>query len=239
VEILQFDSAHDAALALAEDIADAVRRQPALTIGLPAGKTPIPVYEALRNLHRVSDLDFSRTRVFMLDEFVGSAAFRDFLHHHLLDGINVHGDHVYSLDGGARDLDGECASYDVTIATVGGIDLQVLGLGGNGHVGFNEPSDALAAATHVASLTDATRQQNAGLFDDDPAAVPARALTMGLGTILKASRIALIATGSHKADAVSAMIRGPLTTWCPASLLQTHRSVGIYLDRAASARLNA
>jgi glucosamine-6-phosphate deaminase len=169
---------------------------------------------------------------------VGSAAFRDFLHHHLLDGINVRADHVHSLDGRARDLDGECAAYAATIARAGGIDLQVLGLGANGHVGFNEPADALTAATHVASLTDATRQQNAELFNGDPAAVPARALTMGMGTILKASRVALIVTGSHKAAAVSAMIRGPLTTWCPASLLQTHRSVRIYLDRAASARLN-
>jgi glucosamine-6-phosphate deaminase len=241
VDVRIFDSPSDTALAVAGRIADAVRRQPSLVLGLPAGKTPLPVYDRLQTLHRDEHLDFSGIRVFMLDEFVGVSSkrdpsFRRFMQRHLFDGINVTALRIHALDGLAADLDTECRAYESAITRAGGIDLQVLGLGVNGHVAFNEPADALAADTHLTALRDDTRREHVADFGD-LALVPSRALTMGIGSILRAASLIVIATGARKASAVAAMVQGPLTTHCPASFLQTHRDVTLYLDRDAAGRL--
>ena len=156
---------------------------------------------------------------------------------HLFCRVNIPAGHVHFLDGAANDLDAECARFERAIAAAGGIDLLVLGIGANGHIGFNEPGAALFARTHRARLTAATRRANAGLFAGRPAMVPREALSMGMGTILAARAIVLIATGRSKARAIDAMLSGRITPSLPASFLQLHRDVRLMLDRAAASRL--
>jgi glucosamine-6-phosphate deaminase len=241
VTILVFDTPAAAATALAQAIADAIRRRPALVLGLPAGRTPVPVYAELRRLHHAGEVDFVGVRTFNLDEFAGlapthPASFRRFMQTQLFDAVNLASGRIGFLDGGAPDPPAECHRYEADIQAAGGLDLTVLGLGVNGHIGFNEPGNFLVAGTHVVELHEATRRANAAPFGG-LAHVPVRALTVGVGTILRSDSIALIATGASKAAAVAAMVRGPVTTQVPASLLQTHRRVVCYLDREASGDL--
>jgi glucosamine-6-phosphate deaminase len=156
---------------------------------------------------------------------------------HLFRGVNLEPSRVHFLDGAAADLDAECERYEAAIQAAGGIDLQLLGIGGNGHVGFNEPGDELTSRTHRVRLHESTRRDNAALFGGEVGRVPREALSMGMGTILKAGAIVLIATGERKSTCVQAMIRGSLTTRLPASFLQLHRNVEVFLDRAAASRL--
>lgn len=198
-------------------------------------------YTELGRLHSAGEADFSHATAFLLDEFVGldashAGSFRRFLTEHLLSGINLNPKQTHSLNGVAPDPDSECERYEKTIAAVGGLDLLLLGLGVNGHIGFNEPGQTLAARTHRVTLLDSTRAENAGPFGG-AARVPTEALSIGIGTILRADTIVIIATGERKASAVAGMLRGPVTTTLPASFLQLHRRVEAYLDRAAAAAL--
>jgi glucosamine-6-phosphate deaminase len=243
VKIYSFKTAGDTSAAVAARIAAAVRTLPHIVLGLPTGRTPIGAYAELRRLHAAGSADFSLATTFNLDEFVGVSpenpgSFRAFMDRHLFDGINVPGARLHFLNGAAPDMAVECARYDDLIETVGGIDLQFLGIGVNGHVAFNEPGEELNARTHLVALADVTRQENAGLFDDDPGRVPREALTMGMGPILRARAIVLMATGSSKAWAVERAVNGPVSTSLPASLLQLHRDVEMYLDGDAAARLD-
>jgi glucosamine-6-phosphate deaminase len=242
VDIHIFETEQLVARALGERIGAAVRQRPSIVLGLPTGRTPIATYAELRRLHAEQDLSFADASSFNLDEFVGvdphhPASFRFFMQRHLFDGIDLRPDHIHFLDGLAPDLDAECDRYERDIAAAGGIDLQVLGIGSNGHIGFNEPGDELMANTHHAALHEGTRRDNAGPFGGDPARVPREALSMGMGTILKAGVLILVATGERKARCVERMVRGPVTTRLPASFLQMHRRVEIYLDRPAASLL--
>jgi glucosamine-6-phosphate deaminase len=237
-----FSDAEAVARALARDVARCVARKPALVLGLPTGRTPIPFYGELARLVRDGRLDFSRATTFNLDEFVGLASsdrrsYRAFMQRHLFDAINLEPRRIHFLNGQARDTARECERYERAIARAGGIDLQILGLGTNGHIGFNEPAPALAARTHRTRLRPATRRANAGLFGGRLRAVPHEALSVGMATILYARRIVLLATGAGKAGCVARMIEGPLTTMLPASFLQLHRNAEAWLDRAAAAHL--
>jgi glucosamine-6-phosphate deaminase len=155
---------------------------------------------------------------------------------HLFRHVGLASGHVNVLDGSAADPLQECDRYERAVAAAGGIDLQILGIGANGHIGFNEPGEWLVVPTHVVVLRPETRRANATLFGGDPGQVPREALSMGVGTILRARRIVLLATGSEKASAVEKMLRGPMTTRVPASLLQVHGDVELFLDRAAAGR---
>jgi glucosamine-6-phosphate deaminase len=237
-----FDRAGEASRALARRVTDALQQAPDLVIGLPAGRTPVETYKELCRLHLVGEADFSRATAFLLDEFVGLGAvhpgsFRRFITEHLLSAVNLDPERAHSLDGVAADLDLECERYEEAIATCGGLDLLLLGVGVNGHVGFNEPGETLTARTHRVTLLESTRGDNAGPFGGVAARVPKEGLSLGMGTILRAETIAVIATGERKASAVTAMLRGRLTTHLPASFLQLHRRVEVYLDRAAAAGL--
>lgn len=237
-----FDTERLVARALAGRIASAVRERPSIVLGLPTGRTPIETYAELRRLHAEQGLSFAAVSTFNLDEFVGVDAqhpgsFQHFMQRHLFDGLDLRPEHIHFLDGLAPDLDAECDRYERDIAAAGGIDLQVLGIGGNGHIGFNEPADALMANTHHAALHEGTRRDNAAPFGGDPARVPREALSMGMGTILKAGALILVATGERKARCVERMVHGPVTTRLPASFLQMHRHVEIYLDRPAASLL--
>jgi glucosamine-6-phosphate deaminase len=242
VDIHIFDGPEEAAVALAQRVATAVARQPALVLGLPTGRSPIATYAHLRRLHAAGKADFSRAVTFNLDEFAGLApshpgSFRTFMNRHLFDAVNLHTSHIHFLDGAAEDLDAECDRYETAIQAAGGIDLQLLGIGRNGHIGFNEPADQLTARTHRVRLAESTRRDNSVLFGGDVEQVPREALSMGVGTILKAGSILLIATGERKAECIERALCGPISTRLPASFLQLHRGVELYLDRAAASQL--
>jgi glucosamine-6-phosphate deaminase len=202
----------------------------------------VAAYAELRRLHAAGEADFAQATTFNLDEFAGippshQGSFRLFMEHHLFEGINLRPARMQFLDGSAPDLDAECERYETAIQEAGGIDLLLAGLGANGHIGFNEPADALVARTHRVRLADSTRRDNAALFGGDPAQVPCEALSMGIGTILKAGAIVLVATGARKATCVERVVHGPVTTRLPASFLQLHRHVELYLDTAAASLL--
>ena len=237
-----FTTADESARALAARIAAAVRDKPDLILGLPTGKSPIATYAELRRMHGAGEIDFRRVRTFNLDEFAGvgpshAGSFRRFMDEHLFAPVNLEPSQIHFLNGVAGDLDAECARYEAEIDAAGGIDLQLLGIGGNGHIGFNEPGDELVARTHRVALHDVTRRDNAALFGGEAGQVPREALSMGMGTILKAAAIVLVATGERKAACVQQTVRGPLTTRLPASFLQTHRRVELFLDRGAASLL--
>ena len=211
-------------------------------LGLPTGRTPVQLYTELCSRHRAGRLDFSRVRTFNLDEFVGlpanhPASYRTFMEDHLFKGVNLKRRHIHFLNGMAASPDLECRRYEAAIRGAGGLDLLILGIGGNGHIGFNEPATSLVADTHCAHLAPSTRRSNAALFDGRVNAVPREALSMGVGTILRSRSIVLMATGAGKASVVAAMLNGMVTPMLPASLLQLHGDVEVVLDRAAARRL--
>ena len=238
-----FDTEEDVARALAIRVANAINERPSIVLGLPTGRTPIATYQELRRLHAAGGVSFAGVSTFNLDEFVGvdtahPGSFREFMRRHLFNAIDLHPERIHFLNGLAPDLDAECARYERDIEAAGGIDLQLLGIGANGHIGFNEPGDELAAFTHRVTLHDGTRRDNAELFDGDPEKVPHEALSMGMATILRTDALILIATGERKARCIERTVHGPLTTRLPASFLQTHRKVELYLDAAAAALLS-
>ena len=228
---------------LAVQIAASLGGRPDIVLGLPTGRTPIRLYHELGMLHAHKQADFSNATTFNVDEFLGvepthPGSYRAFMEEHLFSRVNLNPDRVHVPNGVAPDPDAECARYEAEIADAGGIELQLLGIGTNGHIGFNEPARELAARTHRVQLKASTRRSNATLFGGDLDKVPTEALSMGMGTILKARRIVLIATGKSKAKCVDRAVNGPITTRMPASFLQLHRDVELMLDEAAAAALN-
>jgi glucosamine-6-phosphate deaminase len=243
ITIRVFPSAEALARALAANIVAALTAEPRLVLGLPTGRTPIPLYREVVRLHRAGRADFGRATTFNLDEFLGlppddPRSYRAFMQRHLFDHVNLPPRRIQFLNGGTNDVEGECRRYERAIERAGGIDLQILGLGTNGHIGFNEPARALIARTHCTRLKPATRRANAALFDNRVGAVPRQALSMGMATILRARRIVLLATGATKARCVQRMLEGPVTPRLPGSFLQLHRSAEVWLDRAAASRLS-
>jgi glucosamine-6-phosphate deaminase len=230
------------ARALAFDVAQRLTETPDLVLGLPTGRTPIPFYRELVRLHQAGRADFRQATSFNLDEFLGLAprdprSYRAFMQRHLFDHVNIARRRIQFLNGATRDVARECRRYERAVERAGGIGLQILGLGTNGHIGFNEPARALVARTHCTRLKRATRRANAALFHNRVSAVPTEALSMGMATILQARRIVLLATGATKARCVERLITGPVTTRLPGSFLQLHRCAEIWLDRAAANRL--
>ena len=242
VEIRVFTTSEELARAAAQRVVDALRERPDIVLGLPAGRTPVGVYADLARLSAAGQADFSRATAFALDEFVGidhahPASFHRFIREHLIDHVGLPIERFHGLDGSADDLQVECDRYEAAIQQAGGIGLQLLGIGGNGHIGFNEPGNELPARTHRVTLLDETRKASAALFNGDVDRVPREALTMGVGTILTAQVVILLAAGESKAASVERMVRGPMTPRLPASFLQSHRAVEVYLERGAASRL--
>lgn len=232
------------AQALAQRVAGAIASNPSLVLGLPTGRTPLLFYEELSRLHAEGRVDFSKVITFNLDEFLGipashAGSYRTFMERHLFGRVNIDPRNVHFLDGATPDPDAECERYEQAIADAGGLDLQILGIGTNGHIGFNEPAEGLSACTHRVELKPETRRSNAALFGGDEAAVPTYALSMGMGTILRARSLVLLATGATKASCVERAVKGPVTTMLPASFLQLHGDVDVMLDEEAGARLKA
>jgi len=234
-----FDTPAQVAQAAAAVIAAQILQKPDSVLGLATGSTPMDTYRELISLHRGGVLDFSRVKSYNLDEYVGlpdghPESYVSFMKRNLFDHINIGS---YSLpDSRARDLQRECESYEQAIKNDGGVDLQLLGIGNNGHIGFNEPADQFTYGTNLTTLTDSTIKANRRFFDSEDQ-VPRQALSMGIGTIMEARSILLLALGEAKAQAVYQMIRGPITPQVPASILRSHARVTVMLDKAAAARL--
>jgi glucosamine-6-phosphate deaminase len=236
-----FPDEQTAARVVAVRLADALQQKPDLVFGLATGRTPIALYDELARVTISRNLDWSAATTFNLDEFVGlgpedPGSYRRFMQEHLFRHTNLRPERINFLVGNA-DPDAECERYERTIAAAGGIDIQILGIGTNGHIGFNEPAPGLEARTHRVTLTIETRRSNAALFGGRLEQVPAEALSMGMATILQARTLILLAHGDRKAQCVAAVVHGPLTTELPASFLQLHGDVDLILDTAAASAL--
>jgi len=226
----------------AQIFADEIRKKPNLVLGLATGSTPIGTYKELIRMHNEEGLDFSQVVSFNLDEYYGLTpdnpqSYNYFMFENLFSKINIQRKNIHIPDGRASDIKSYCEEYDNQIKTYGGIDLQLLGIGVNGHIGFNEPSDELTVGTHLTDLTDDTIKANSRFFDL-PDQVPTKAITMGIGTIMKAKKIVLLASGKNKAEIMARLINNNfVTTKIPASLLKLHHDVSIIMDEEAASQL--
>ena len=237
--IQRFDDEEALASALAARVLECIAANPKVVLGLPTGRTPLAFYRELCERDRG---DWSGVRTFNLDEFVGldeqhPGSYHAYMRRELFDHVSIDPANIHIPNGRAEDLKAECRRYDAAIAIAGGIDLQILGIGTNGHIGFNEPADGLCAHTHIADLEQKSRESNAQLFGGNWQAVPERAISMGMATILGARNVVLMATGAKKAGAVYEFVEGLITPRLPASFLQVHPRVTVMLDREAASRL--
>ncbi|WP_314213563.1 glucosamine-6-phosphate deaminase [Pseudarthrobacter equi] len=224
----------------ADAIEELLRRKPDAVLGLATGSSPLPVYEELAARH-ATGLDFSRASGFALDEYVGlpeghPEQYRNVIRREFTDRINIDPANVHSPDGSAAAIPAACDAYEAAIAAAGGVDLQLLGVGTDGHIGFNEPGSSFASRTRIKSLIEQTRKDNARFFTS-LADVPHHVITQGLGTIMDARHVILIATGAQKAQAVRDFVEGPVAAICPASVLQFHPHATVLVDEAAASAL--
>jgi len=241
MEILIHDSYDGMCRAAAKTVAHVLNAKPNAVLGLATGATPVGLYQELVRMHREEGLDFSQVTTFNLDEYVGLSrthpkSYHYFMQEHLFRHINVPQQNVYVPSGTTDNYQAFCKWYEQRIVECGGVDLQVLGIGGDGHIAFNEPGSSLGSRTRIKTLTRQTIEDNAQYFDR-PEDVPVYAITMGVGTILEARQILLLANGAKKAAAIAAAIEGPVTSMCTASALQMHRDTTLFLDREAAGGL--
>ena len=242
MEVLIRERPDDGARLAARVVRKLLREKADPVLGLATGATPLRLYRELVTACRSGDLSFRDCRTFNLDEYVGlapddPASYAAYMQKHLFDHVDIDLDNVHLPDGQAEDLLAACRHYEADIEDAGGIDLQVLGVGTNGHIGFNEPTGSLASRTWVKILSEQTRHDNARYFGGDLARVPSYALTMGIATILATRHCLLLAWGKQKAEAVRQMVEGPVTAKCPASALQLHPRTSVVLDAEAASLL--
>ena len=230
---------HDqTSLQAAKIVANQVRKNRRTVLGLATGKSPLGLYQELIRLHREEGLDFSGVTTFNLDEYVGipkdhQQSFHTQIHQTFLDQINIKAENVHIPDGSAMDLQRSCEDYEKALRDAGGIDLQILGIGRSGHIAFNEPISSLVSRTRLKTLSKETILDNEKIGEG----IPTVAITMGIGTILEARQMLLLASGSAKAEAIAKSIEGPLTASVSSSALQLHSDVRVLLDEAAAANL--
>lgn len=239
MEVVVLPGPDEVATLAADTIEGLVRSRPDAVLGVATGSTPVLTYAELVRRHRTGGPSYDAVTVFLLDEYVGLPArdprtYRATIEHELSGPLGVPAGHVHVPDPTDPQ---HAAAYDDRIAASGGIDLQVLGIGSDGHLAFNEPGSSLRSRTRIKTLTRRTREDNARFFGGDADAVPLHVLTQGLGTISAAGHLLLLATGGHKADAVAAAVEGPLTASCPASIIQHHPHATVLLDEEAASRL--
>ncbi len=242
MEVIILDSADGVAQLGAQQICELVEKKPAAVLGLATGSTPIAMYQQLIKLHQQRGVSFRDVTSFNLDEYIGidpenPQSYRFFMKRELFDAIDIDqaNTHLPTCEVGVNPrLVG--AAYEQAIADAGGIDLQLLGIGTNGHIGFNEPTSSLSSRTRVKTLTQTTVSDNSRMFEEGEFQ-PHLAMTMGIGTILDARHVILLATGEAKAEAVRNTVEGALSAMCPASVLQMHQRATIIIDRAAASQL--
>jgi glucosamine-6-phosphate deaminase len=241
VRVIIHPEAETASRRAARFVADLVRKKPDCVLGLATGSSPLATYRELIGLHREEGLDFSRVTTFNLDEYVGLStvhpqSYRQFMQVNLFDHLNIDPNRTNVPDGRALDFENHCRQYEQRIKDAGGIDLQVLGIGSDGHIAFNEPGSSLGSRTRLKTLASETIRDNARFFGGEDK-VPRLAVTMGVGTILESRRCLLLAFGQHKAKAVRDTVEGPVTAQVTASALQLHREVICIFDEAAASML--
>jgi len=241
MEVIILPDAARVAEVAAAQFADVIRSTPDAVIGLATGSSPLDIYARLAELVRAGELDVSRVSAFALDEYVGipedhPESYVSVIRREVTEPLGLDPSRVHVPDGRAADIERACDEYEAAIAAAGGIDVQLLGIGTNGHVGFNEPSSSLRSRTRIKTLTRRTRVDNARFFER-PDQVPTHCITQGLGTIMDARRLVLVAQGEHKAAAVAAAVEGPVTAMCPASILQFHPHASVVVDEAAASAL--
>ncbi|MFG2328932.1 glucosamine-6-phosphate deaminase [Streptomyces sp. NPDC048604] len=242
MEVIIVPDARAGGEVIANGIADLLWRKPDALLGVATGSTPLPIYEALIAKVQGGSLDASRARVAQLDEYVGLPAghpesYRSTVLRQVVEPLGLSEDAFLGPDGSAQDVQAACTAYDRALAAAGGVDLQILGIGTDGHIGFNEPCSSLASRTRIKTLTEQTRIDNARFFDNDIDQVPHHVITQGIGTILEARHLVLLATGEGKADAVAATVEGPVAALIPASALQLHPHATVVVDEAAASKL--
>ena len=242
MEVVIAHSPAAGAALVADAIADLVRRRSDAVLGLATGSSPEPVYHELARRHDRGELDLSASSTFSLDEYLGlapehPAAYRQVIERQVVRRLGIDPARVHALDGATPDPPRACEEYERAIRAAGGIDLQLLGIGTDGHIGFNEPGSSLGSRTRIKTLTDQTRADNSRFFGGDPDAVPRHVLTQGVGTIGEARHLVLLAWGEAKADAVARCVEGPVTASVPATALQLHRHATVVLDAPAAACL--
>jgi glucosamine-6-phosphate deaminase len=241
VEVIIQPNKDSAAVLVARVIAHELRANAHLVLGLATGRTMESVYRQLVRMHQQEKLDFSLCSTFNLDEYVGlfpsdPNSYRHYMDYHLFRHVNVDPRNTHLPNGLATDLDAECRRYEALIQRFGGIDLQLLGIGKAGHIGFNEPLSALRSRTRVKALTPTTLKQNAAAFGGEDK-MPRRAITMGVGTILECRRCILLATGESKAEVIAQAVEGPITSMISATTLQLHARCTVVVDEEAASRL--
>jgi glucosamine-6-phosphate deaminase len=237
--IIQSDSQKASQLA-AKIVADLIRKNNNSILGLATGSTPLLLYRELIKMHREEGLDFSKITTFNLDEYVGlspshPASYRNYMWDNFFKHINIPEHKIHIPDGTAPDIPAFCREYEGAIMASGGIDLQILGIGTDAHIGFNEPSSSLASRTRIKTLTEQTIQDNVPFFKNEE--IPRHVITMGIGTIMECRKCMLLAFGEKKADAIARSIEGPITSTSPASILQMHPEAIFILDEAAAGNL--
>lgn len=237
MEIIIQPTAEASAEIGAKIIRNLLREKPDAVLGMATGSTPVSMYRKLIEM----DLDWSRVTTFNLDEYIGlprdhAQTYHTFMWENLFSHINIKPENVHIPDGNAPDIPKFCAEYEKSIVDAGGIDLQVLGIGSDGHIGFNEPTSSLASRTRIKTLTERTVQDNARFFDSAEE-VPRHVITMGIGTIMEARCNLLLAFGENKAEAIAGAVEGPIMAINPASALQLHPTVKVCLDEAAASKL--
>ena len=240
MKIVVLENENEIGKAAGDLIIEEVKNNPDSVIGFATGSSPLPTYAHLVEEYRKGNVSLKGITTFNLDEYVDlpkadKNSYYSFMCDNLFSLTDVDMSKVNFLDGNTDDVDSECLRYEKAIDAAGGIGLQLLGIGTNGHIGFNEPDEKFSDLSHKVKLTDSTIASNEKYFDDRP--MPHYAVTMGINSIKKAAKVILIATGAHKANAVKAMINGPVTPSCPASILQTFDNVFVFLDKEAASLL--
>lgn len=240
MEVIILPTSKEIGALAADSIEALVRNKPNAVIGLATGSSPLPIYDELARRHE-DGLSFEGVSGFALDEYVGLPvghyeSYREVIRREFTNRVDVAAENVHGPDGASDDIAGACLAYEAAIVAAGGIDLQILGVGTNGHIGFNEPGSSLASRTRIKTLAEQTRQDNARFFDNIDQ-VPHHVVTQGLGTIMDARHVVLVAFGAGKAEAVRDFVEGPVTATCPASVLQFHPRATIIIDEAAASKL--
>lgn len=241
VKVLVCDDYETISKRAAGILAGIVNNKPNAILGLATGSSPVGTYQELVKLYQAGLLDFSQVKTYNLDEYYplepeNDQSYHYFMNDNLFQHVNVDPANVHVPDGNAPDMNAACEEYEAMLNEIGGVDIQLLGIGGNGHIGFNEPADTFVGPTHVVELTESTIQANSRFFEkiED---VPTKAISMGIGSIMHAKKILLVANGEGKAKAIAATLEGPITPEVPASVLQLHPDVTIIIDKAAAADL--
>ncbi len=242
MEVIIVQSPQDASSLVADAYSALLTAKPDAVLGLATGSTPLGLYGELIRRHRQEGLSFARATAFNLDEYVGLPAghperYRTFIEREFTGQVDFAPDAVHGPDGLAEDLDGAAADYEAAIAAAGGIDIQILGIGSDGHLAFNMPMSSLASRTRLKTLTPKTRQDNARFFDNDIDQVPKHCLTQGLGTILECRHAIMLGFGKGKAQAVAECVEGPVAARWPASVLQLHPHATVVIDEDAASQL--